>query len=619
MPFAYAGHNPGDLITAAAINAISDSLAKHTTKKFNVYEYGDSNIGNGVANATPAISSGATAAVGGVLKLPAGTFLIRPTGAGAINLSNITVEGDGPGRTIIKFDPTWIIPANGTFYVGFQLNSNVVLRGLTIDGSRSAVDTTGFSAMSSNLLRCNPTTPASDILLENLELKSAVAVGSSKESFGILTERATNVVFRHIEAWDIQGSGLSFDGDFYTGMGGPYYAHDVYCHDNTWQGFTVYAAKDAYVHGVFANNAFHGVNIEWCDSVVVSGYSHDNGLAGLATWGYNTALQAPDLVLKNNGTTTDNQSASIALKAGSYRSANPSTGIVERGITQDITVTDGSNVPATGKPALYVGRDVAGTNKGTTVPQSIVLAVKDANLWKLALANGNVGAAVSEYVPHGTHFPLVPRIARVQLGDLLDWTKTAATSIATYSSGGNVGQAPKTVTTTLQFGNLYAPMPDRGPFLVKVRYKLEDAATWRIFSRDPTVTTIKNQLSIQGTAQDVGVWFESSFFTNVDLSKTWMLQIQCDDTGTHALTIDYIDLYMLDRGADTRAHPYRDIVEDWGTAPPTFGTYPLGSVRNNSAPAELGTAGSKYVIDKWRCVTAGTPGTWVACRCLTGN
>ncbi|MFP3638112.1 hypothetical protein [Paraburkholderia sp. SIMBA_054] len=55
------------------------------------------------------------------------------------------------------------------------------------------------------------------------------------------------------------------------------------------------------------------------------------------------------------------------------------------------------------------------------------------------------------------------------------------------------------------------------------------------------------------------------------------------------------------------------------TAPPTAGTYQQGDFIRNSAPSELGTAGSKYVITGWLCTAAGTPGTWVACRSLTGN
>lgn len=55
------------------------------------------------------------------------------------------------------------------------------------------------------------------------------------------------------------------------------------------------------------------------------------------------------------------------------------------------------------------------------------------------------------------------------------------------------------------------------------------------------------------------------------------------------------------------------------TAAPTTGTYAVGDFILNSAPAEAGTAGSKYIVHGWRCTVAGTPGTWLACRFLTGN
>lgn len=59
--------------------------------------------------------------------------------------------------------------------------------------------------------------------------------------------------------------------------------------------------------------------------------------------------------------------------------------------------------------------------------------------------------------------------------------------------------------------------------------------------------------------------------------------------------------------------------ESWGTAAPTTGTWGQGDKRHNTTPTELGTAGSKYIVDGWVCTVAGTPGTWVEKRCLTGN
>lgn len=55
------------------------------------------------------------------------------------------------------------------------------------------------------------------------------------------------------------------------------------------------------------------------------------------------------------------------------------------------------------------------------------------------------------------------------------------------------------------------------------------------------------------------------------------------------------------------------------TSVPTTGTYAVGDFVRKSTPTEAGSAGSKYVIFGWVCVTAGTPGTWKECRFLTGN
>ena len=55
------------------------------------------------------------------------------------------------------------------------------------------------------------------------------------------------------------------------------------------------------------------------------------------------------------------------------------------------------------------------------------------------------------------------------------------------------------------------------------------------------------------------------------------------------------------------------------TSVPTTGTWAQGDFVRNSAPAEAGVALSKYVVFGWICTVSGTPGTWVACRFLTGN
>lgn len=56
-----------------------------------------------------------------------------------------------------------------------------------------------------------------------------------------------------------------------------------------------------------------------------------------------------------------------------------------------------------------------------------------------------------------------------------------------------------------------------------------------------------------------------------------------------------------------------------GTAPPGSGTWTVGMRVTNSAPSVLGAGGSQYIVDGWVCTVAGTPGTWVARRTLTGT
>lgn len=55
------------------------------------------------------------------------------------------------------------------------------------------------------------------------------------------------------------------------------------------------------------------------------------------------------------------------------------------------------------------------------------------------------------------------------------------------------------------------------------------------------------------------------------------------------------------------------------TTAPTSGTYAKGDEIKNSNPSELGVPTAKYVIDGWRCLVGGSPGTWVEKRFLTGN
>lgn len=60
-------------------------------------------------------------------------------------------------------------------------------------------------------------------------------------------------------------------------------------------------------------------------------------------------------------------------------------------------------------------------------------------------------------------------------------------------------------------------------------------------------------------------------------------------------------------------------VHNSATAAPTAGTFAVGDFIRNSAPAELGVPTARYVVIGWICTVAGTPGTFLQCRVLTGN
>lgn len=84
----------------------------------------------------------------------------------------------------------------------------------------------------------------------------------------------------------------------------------------------------------------------------------------------------------------------------------------------------------------------------------------------------------------------------------------------------------------------------------------------------------------------------------------------------HAAITDPELGFTLRPGVDWRAPRI-----EYGTAAPTGPSrqFFVGDEVRNTAPAEEGTAGSKYVTRGWLCVTTGSPGTWVPMRTPTGN
>lgn len=76
---------------------------------------------------------------------------------------------------------------------------------------------------------------------------------------------------------------------------------------------------------------------------------------------------------------------------------------------------------------------------------------------------------------------------------------------------------------------------------------------------------------------------------------------------------------FMNAGAWQWPHQLAVATNMYGTAAPTAGTYNSGDRIHNIAPGELGTAGSKYIVEGWDCTASGSPGTWLPRRVLTGN
>lgn len=124
--------------------------------------------------------------------------------------------------------------------------------------------------------------------------------------------------------------------------------------------------------------------------------------------------------------------------------------------------------------------------------------------------------------------------------------------------------------------------------------------------------------------------FGGVYTSNIDATEMYYfkvkdevayIQIVMSGGSTNPLRIRSFSVFSLDPYKSTTWVGYEEVVRygNLAAAAPTAGTWPKGKVLYNDNKTETGATGSKYVIDGWECIATGTPGTWVAKRCLTGN
>lgn len=124
------------------------------------------------------------------------------------------------------------------------------------------------------------------------------------------------------------------------------------------------------------------------------------------------------------------------------------------------------------------------------------------------------------------------------------------------------------------------------------------------------VQRVTVEYTIAGTEVN-GLSFFIEFYQT---SGTWAVEI-----GNVCANIGTVVFRNFDRPITSDGGELGGMTITYGAAVPTTGAGKIGDIHINTIPTELGTTGSKYVIDRWRCVSAGTPGTWVQCRYLTGG
>lgn len=168
-------------------------------------------------------------------------------------------------------------------------------------------------------------------------------------------------------------------------------------------------------------------------------------------------------------------------------------------------------------------------------------------------------------------------------------------------------------TPTVTLGDILTPVPGNddvpgllginGPINTPIQALLNRIAA---ISNSPVFLTVNSLQSYTGSATTCLIYAQG---------LAGQFYIDSLDTAT----LDDGKFTIIDANGRRWKRAYHGGKVDYGTAAPTSGTWAQGDTVVNTAPTELGTVGSKYVVDKWRCVTAGNPGTWVQLRSLTGN
>jgi parallel beta-helix repeat protein len=242
---------------------------------FNVIDFGAT--GDGYTDDTAAIQRALDAAYqagGGIVQLPAGTFIIRgtadPSHGGLQIRSNTELVGAGVGTTVVKLADDWTGKISGLIRTppSGEAEHDIVIRDLTVDGNKTHAQGDVDGIMTGYL----PGSPKfdSNILIERVEVENVSRIGFNPH------EQTHNLTIR-----------------------------DSVSHDNGWDGFEAdYVSQAVYENDVAYNNGRHGFNVVTHSSDVIlrNDASYGNGVDGIVVQrgSEDTAFTARVLLEANN-------------------------------------------------------------------------------------------------------------------------------------------------------------------------------------------------------------------------------------------------------------------------------------------------------------------------------
>ena len=291
----------------------------------------------------------------------------------------------------------------------------------------------------------------------------------------------------------------------------------------------------------------------------------------------------------------------------------PAECIVRVGYAEDVKV-DGITYVYNETVPLVLTTQSGYTDSGGSIFYSGDVQVNNAyarhayNDWTLPLLAGDRISPLSHRTDLGFRRSIIPNPTFAK--SLYGWTLETMTATAyTPGSDNTISGNPFTMTPTAQYGGLYHALRRLRPttaYEVILRYKTSNATAtgsnkWQIGFNDGYTIPDNRFMRLLDPSQ---TWREvrftiANFGTTLTTPKLGIRNLS--PTLTETLTIDYVDVQEMtpvDPGIQRGQR-----AEFFGTAAPAAGTWEVGDVIHNTAPAASGYMG-------FTCTTAGTPGTW---------